>query len=130
MTTLPTWALYATALGSPALTFVGVIIMQRTVRKGAKEQRQGAVELETRSQREEAGRNLRWACEQVASDNPELKDTGVAVIWSLLQEKRLSHEDMRVARTVATVFLGPVLEELGAGPAAGEIYRVEGGEEL
>lgn len=77
MTTLPIWAVYAVSLGSPSLAFLGVFLSSVITRRGARELRLGAVELEARSQREEAMRTLRWACEQAASPNPKLAAVGV-----------------------------------------------------
>lgn len=62
MTTVPIWAALAVSIGTPLLTFVGVLVAQRIVRVGA-------VELEVRSRREETMRNLRWAAELAVSDH-------------------------------------------------------------
>lgn len=62
MTSLPTWALYLLAFGSPVLGFVGGLIAPLVARRGA-------VELEVRSKREEAMRTLRWAAELAVSND-------------------------------------------------------------
>jgi hypothetical protein len=62
VTTLPTWAVYLLAFGTPVLAFVGGLVGQLITRRGA-------VELEQRSKREEVMRNLRWAAELAASDD-------------------------------------------------------------
>lgn len=49
MTTLPTWAVYAVSLGTPAAAFLSVLVAQWITRTGARE-------LETRSRREETMR--------------------------------------------------------------------------
>jgi hypothetical protein len=110
MTTLPIWAVYAVSLGSPALAFLGVFLGLFITRRGAREQRLGAVELEARSQREEAMRTLRWACEQAASPNPKLAAVGVETIRELQFSQRLAPEDMRLVLTAADVLLRPALE--------------------
>ena len=80
MTTLPTWALYAISFGTPTLTAAVTSFTIFFSRKGTREQRLAAVELELRSQREEEGRkdrasrqelmeNVRWAALLAISDN-------------------------------------------------------------
>ena len=76
MTTVPTWTAVVVSVGTPIVTFVGVLIAQVVGRKGDRE-------LETRSKREETMRNLRWAAElAVSTDEAEAK-LGVAQLNAL-----------------------------------------------
>jgi hypothetical protein len=86
MTTLPTWAVWLVSLGTPALTFVGVLIAQAIHRVGAKE-------LETRSKREETMRNLRWAAELSVNDDDRMADLGVAQLVALLNSNLLDESE-------------------------------------
>lgn len=70
VTTLPTWAVYVVALGTPLLTLLGVLFAQAVIRRGAGE-------LETRSRREETFRVLRWAAELAVSDDEGKANLGV-----------------------------------------------------
>lgn len=71
MTTLPTWAVWLVSLGTPVLTFIGVLLAQAIDRKEA-------MELETRSKREETMRNLRWAAELSVKDDDRMASLGVS----------------------------------------------------
>jgi hypothetical protein len=64
------------SIGTPLLTFVGVLVAQRIVRVGA-------VELETRSRREEMMRNLRWAAELAVSEHVDKARLGIAQLRAL-----------------------------------------------
>ena len=74
-TQLPTWAVYAVALGTPILAFLGAIIGHVITRRGAKEQEQ-------RSRREKLMKTLQWAAELAISDDqakaPPRRTTGPA----------------------------------------------------
>lgn len=76
MTTVPTWAAWAVSVGTPALTFAGVLIAQAILRKGANE-------LEVRSRREETLRVLRWAAELAVSTDDGKARLGVAQLNAL-----------------------------------------------
>jgi hypothetical protein len=76
MTQLPTWAVYAVALGTPTSAFVGVLVSNVLTRRGAKE-------LELRSKREEVLRNLRWAAELAVSDDEGKASLGLAELQAL-----------------------------------------------
>jgi hypothetical protein len=76
MTQLPTWAVYAVALGTPISAFVGVLVSNVLTRRGAKE-------LELRSKREEVLRNLRWAAELAVSDDEGKASLGLAELQAL-----------------------------------------------
>ena len=61
-----TWAAIAISTGTPVLTFMGVLVAQYLLRKGANE-------VEVRSRREETLRVLRWAAElAVSADDRDL----------------------------------------------------------
>jgi hypothetical protein len=76
VTTVPTWAALAVSIGTPLLTFVGVLVAQRIARVGA-------VELEARSRREELMRTLRWAAELAVSDHLDKARLGLAQLKAL-----------------------------------------------
>jgi hypothetical protein len=52
-TEMPTWAVYAVSIGSPALAFLGAMIGHLVARRTAKE-------VETRSRREQLIKMLQW----------------------------------------------------------------------
>lgn len=83
---MPTWAVWLVSLGTPALTFVGVLIAQAISRKGAKE-------LEIRSKREETMRNLRWAAELAIKDDDRMADLGVSQLVALLNSDLLDESE-------------------------------------
>lgn len=71
VTTLPIWAVYIVILATPLLAFLGVIVGNVVLRKGANE-------LDVWRRREETMRMLRWASEQAASASPTKARMGVA----------------------------------------------------
>ncbi|MBD3783713.1 MAG: hypothetical protein IE926_12305 [Micrococcales bacterium] len=86
MTTLPTWAVYAVSLGTPVLTFLGVLLAQWIARRGD-------VELEARSKREETMRTMRWAAELSAGGDQQLANLGVAELSALLESDLLDDSE-------------------------------------
>ena len=109
MTVLPTWAVWLVSLGTPALTFVGVLIAQAINRKGARE-------LEIRSKREETMRNLRWAAELAVKDDDRMADLGVAQLAALLNSDLLDEgEKVFVEAALDAVYQDPEaeLDQLG-----------------
>lgn len=76
MTTVPTWAAIAVSIGTPILTFLGVLLAQWIARKGSKE-------LETRSRREEVMRNVRWAAELAVDEDQTKANLGVSQLNAL-----------------------------------------------
>jgi hypothetical protein len=82
VTTVPTWAALAVSIGTPLLTFVGVLVAQRIARVGA-------VELETRSRREETMHSLRWAAELAVSDHVDKARLGIAQLRALSKSNLL-----------------------------------------
>lgn len=119
MTTLPTWAVLAVTFGTPALTFIGVLLAQLITRKGARE-------LEIRSRREETMRSLRWAAELSVSRDDRLADLGVAQLAALLESDLLEDpEKVFVEAALDAVYEEPeaMLEDLGEDAEA--VQRIE-----
>ncbi|HEV8221265.1 MAG TPA: hypothetical protein VGQ05_13425 [Streptosporangiaceae bacterium] len=109
MTSLPTWAVWVLAFGSPALAFVGVVIGQAITRRGARE-------LEVRSKREEVMRILRWAAELAVSDDQAHARLGVAQLGALLESELLDEEEKDFVQAALTAMVRvPVqqIEQLG-----------------
>ena len=86
MVSLPLWALFAVAFGSPILAFLGVLLAQVLTRKSA-------TELEARSKREETMRILRWAAELAVSPDDRMADLGVAQLVALLTSDLLDDSE-------------------------------------
>ena len=109
MTVLPTWAVYLVSLGTPVLTFIGVLVAGAVNRKGA-------VELETRSKREETMRVLRWAAELAISDDEARSRLGVSELNALADSDLLDREqELFVSTALSAVVDDPadVIEESG-----------------
>lgn len=106
---LPLWALFAVAFGSPILAFVGVLLAQVLTRKSA-------TELEARSRREETMRNLRWAAELSVNLDDRMADLGVAQLVALLSSDLLDDsEKVFVEAALDAVYEDPEaeLDQLG-----------------
>ncbi|WP_446664987.1 hypothetical protein [Flexivirga sp. B27] len=82
MVSLPLWAVFTVAFGSPILAFVGVVVAQLVSRRSANE-------LEARSKREETMRILRWAAELAVSADNRIASLGVAELATLLDSDLL-----------------------------------------
>ena len=109
MVSLPLWALFAVAFGSPILAFLGVLLAQVMTRKSA-------TELEARSKREETMRILRWAAELAVSLDDRMADLGVAQLGALLRSDLLDDsEKVFVEVALDAVYEDPeaVLNQLG-----------------
>lgn len=109
MTSLPTWAVWTLAFGSPVLVFVGVVIGQVITRSGARE-------LEIRLKREEVMRILRWAAELAVSDDQAHARLGVAQLGALLESELLDEEEKDFVQAALTAVVRvPVerIEQLG-----------------
>ena len=109
MTSLPTWAVWTLAFGSPVLAFVGVLIGQVITRRGA-------TELEIRLKREEVMRILRWAAELAVSDDQAHARLGVAQLGALLESELLDEEEKDFVQAALTAVVRvPVerIEQLG-----------------
>jgi hypothetical protein len=109
VTSLPTWAVWVLAFGSPALAFVGVVIGQAITRRGVRE-------LEVRSKREEVMRILRWAAELAVSDDRAHAKLGVVQLGALLESELLDEEEKDFVQAALTAVVRvPVqqIEQLG-----------------
>lgn len=84
-TVLPTWLAIVLAVGTPVLTFGGVLLANRVSRKGDEE-------TETRSLREETMRTLRWAAELALDDDPKRALLGVKELEALEVADMLDEE--------------------------------------
>jgi hypothetical protein len=102
---LPVRALISVALGSPILSFLGVLLAQFITRKSA-------AELEARSKREETMRNLRWAA---VSLDERMADLGVAQLRALLGSQLLDDSE----KIFVEAALGAVYDD-----AKGELDRL------
>ena len=112
MTSLPTWAVYLIAFGTPVLAFVGGLIGQFVTRRGA-------VELEKRSKREEVMRILRWAAELGVSADEAKARLGRAELETLLDAELLDEEERDFVQTALEATLaGPVEQIERAGEDA------------
>jgi hypothetical protein len=109
VTDLPTWTVWVLSFGAPLLAFLGVLI-------GLALGRRAAIELEIRSKREEAMRNLRWAAELAVSDNEANARLGIAQLGALLGSNMLDEgEKDFVQAALKSVVRVPVeqIEQLG-----------------
>ncbi len=105
MTSLPTWAVWVLAFGSPVLAFVGVILGQAVTRRGARE-------LEFRSKREEVMRILRWAAELAVSDDRAHSRLGVAELGALLLSELLDEEEKDFVQAALTAVVRVPVEQI------------------
>lgn len=126
-TVIPTWLAILLAVGTPVLTFVGVLLANRVSRKGDQE-------TETRSLREETMRNLRWAAELALDDDPKRALLGFNQLQALEVADMLDEEQkVFVTAALDAVVAEPesTIEELAgagedvivevAGSASGEV---------
>jgi hypothetical protein len=86
VTSLPGWAVWGVAIGSPAVTAIVTIVGQRVIRRGDRE-------LESRSRREEVMRMLRWAAELAVSDEVHKARLGNQELKALLGSNMLNSAD-------------------------------------
>jgi hypothetical protein len=83
VTSLPSWAVWTLAFGSPALTAVIAFLGQYIGRRAARE-------LEARSRREEVMRSLRWAAELAVSNDAAKSRLGVQELQALRKSELLT----------------------------------------
>jgi hypothetical protein len=114
-TVIPTWLAIAVALGTPLLTFGGVVLANRVSRKGD-------VETEARSRREETMRNLRWASELAISLDEGKAALGLAQLRAL-DESAPDDAEVQAAITAA-------LESVLAEPEARIEEAQAGGDDV
>lgn len=118
MVSLPLWALFTVAFGSPILAFLGVLLAQVLTRKSA-------TELEARSKREETMRILRWAAELAVSPDDRMADLGVAQLVALLTSDLLDDsEKVFVEVALDAVYEDPEAELTQLGEDAEVIQLV------
>ena len=105
MSTLPTWAVYAVAFGTPVSAFVAVLIGHVLLRRGANE-------LDVWRRREETMRLLRWASEQAASNEPAKARMGVAALDALGASELLQAADQELVDAVIDSLIEEPVEEI------------------
>jgi hypothetical protein len=124
-TQLPTWAVYAVALGTPISAFVGVVVSNVLTRRGANE-------LERRSKREEVLRNLRWAAELAVSEDEGKALLGLAELQALADSELLETDQKSfIDAALEAVVREPEeeLEEAGEDAQAVQVGDDEGNDE-
>jgi hypothetical protein len=83
VTSLPTWAVWTLAFGSPTLTAVIALLGHYFGHRAARD-------LEARSKREEVMRNLRWAAELAVSNDAAKARLGIQELEALRDSKMLT----------------------------------------
>lgn len=116
MTTLPTWAVYSVAVGTPLLAFLGVVVGHALLRRTANE-------LDVWRRREETMRMLRWASEQAASTEPAKARMGLAALDALGSSELLQEPDGMFVDAVLDSLLEEPVEQIEEG--AGEVDVIE-----
>jgi hypothetical protein len=102
---------YAVGLGAPIAAFVGGVVGQLVIRKGARE-------LEKRSRREETMRNLRWAAELAVESDIRKARLGFAQLNALAGSDMLEDaEQLFVDAALESVVREPADEVLQPGRA-------------
>jgi hypothetical protein len=86
VTSLPDWAVWVVAIGTPLANAVVTVVGQRISRRGDRE-------LESRSRREEVMRMLRWAAELAVSDEVHKARLGNQELKALLGSNMLNSAD-------------------------------------
>ncbi|HEY7144862.1 MAG TPA: hypothetical protein VH637_11485 [Streptosporangiaceae bacterium] len=109
MTSMPTWAVWALAFGTPVLAFAGGAIGQVITWQGTRD-------LEHRSKREEVMRVLRWAAELgIAAEEPRAR-LGRSELEALLDSELLDEEERDfVQAALEATLAGPVQQIERAG---------------
>lgn len=118
MTTLPTWAVYAVALGTPLLAFLGVVVGHGLLRRTANE-------LDVWRRREETMRMLRWASEQAASTEPAKARMGIAALDALNGSDLLQKPDGMIVEAVLDSLLEEPMEEIEGGPGEVDVIEID-----
>jgi hypothetical protein len=116
VTTLPTWAVYSVAVGTPLLAFLGVVAGHALLRRTANE-------LDVWRRREETMRMLRWASEQAASTEPAKARMGLAALDALGSSELLQEPDGMFVDAVLDSLLEEPVEQIEEG--AGEVDVIE-----
>ncbi len=118
MTTLPTWAVYAVAFGTPLLAFLGVVVGHALLRRTANE-------LDVWRRREETMRMLRWASEQAASTEPAQARMGIAALDALSSSELLQEPDGMIVDAVLDSLLAEPVEQIEDGPGEVDVIEID-----
>jgi len=120
---LPGWLIVlgaVTAMASPFLALAGVLIGARLTRKAD-------TELDIWRYREETMRMVRWAVEQITSQEETSTHAGVVTLRSLMRSELLQKEDYDlVASLTAAVTIDQVGEAAYAGLDDPAVQVIEG----
>lgn len=108
VTSLPTWAFWTLAFGSPGLTILAQYFGRR-----------GMLELEARSRREEVMRNLRWAAELGVSNDAAKSLLGIKQLEVLRESKLLTNVEQEFIDAALKVAVQDPHEAIAQ--AAGEV---------
>jgi hypothetical protein len=110
-TEMPTWAVYAVSIGSPALAFLGAMIGHLVARRTAKE-------VETRSRREQLIKMLQWGAELAVSGDEDKARLGLSQL-NAVEESELCDSDVQAFVDAALeAVVGDVADEVDADPDA------------
>lgn len=118
MTTLPTWAVYLVAFGTPLSAFAGVVLGHWLLRKGANE-------LDVWRRREETMRMLRWASEQAASQDVATSRMGVAALDALSASELLQEPDQELVDAVIDSLIEDPIEQIEEIGAEAEVIEID-----
>ena len=108
--------MYLVSFGTPIAAFVGVVVGQVFLRKGASE-------LDIWRRREETMRMLRWASEQAASKDNATSRMGVAALDALSTSELLQEPDQNLVDAVIDSLIEEPVEEIE--DAIGEVEVIE-----
>lgn len=114
---LPIWLVIALAVGTPALTFLGIVLANLVTRRGA-------TELETRSKREETMRTLKWAAELAVANDPAMADLGLRELTALGDSALLDPEQQTFIDAALASVYGAAEAEIEAAEIHGEDVEV------
>jgi hypothetical protein len=125
VTSLPTWAIWTLGFGSPAITAIIALTGEYISRRGTQE-------LESRSKREEALRNLRWAAELAVSGDGLKATLGLEQLQALRVSQMLSSTEEELIDAALHTAIEGVRQAIKRGPgdvevvAAASLGTVEG----
>lgn len=114
---LPVWLVVALAVGTPVLTFLGIVLANLVTRRGASE-------LETRSRREETMRTLKWAAELAVANDPAKADLGLRELQALGDSALLDPEQQTFIDAALASVYGAAEAEIEAAEMDGEDVEV------
>lgn len=120
MTTLPTWAVYSVAFGTPLLAFLGVVVGHALLRRTANE-------LDVWRRREETMRMLHWASEQAASVEPAKARMGIAALDALSGSELLQEPDGMIVDAVLVSLLAEPVEQIEEGAGEVDVIEIDNG---